>query len=635
MPQLPSLEARIASALQALGLQTPPATPPVDPSVQDATATQAQSQLPGWKQTAIKAENAGVDFLRGLVGLGDQGPAGPTATNAGQMVGALFPLLKDAPGGMSKTEFATWLRSRPYFLEELPQGEAPLGDKVAEVLKSVAHPTPLPQLLEKHAELGSQPQQVNNIAKIVHDLTMRNPEAMGTTYNILNGELANSKSPLYAVAAFPEKSVDHPNEPKPEQIADFITKNLDLLKDPTNSIGTWFDKGDNKFTLDVAKTIPDRASALALGRQFKQKAIFDLQNMEEIPVLHTPEDVANAYAERKGFNPPIAHEPVKVNKDFATSVAKAYDQLKHDPSNPTVKSAYEALINEVGDQFAHITKEGGLQVEPWTKKGQPYANSKEMTADVRNNNHLYYFPTESGFGSGESADHPLLRTGQSGLPANDELRIVHDYLAHALGGHSFGPNGEENAFLEHAKLLSPEARKALATETRGQNSWVNFGPHSQLPVSERPFAPQKAGLLPDYMQEPYPLKQRTPPSIKGGTPSDKRMEELLGQFQGKQTAQDEAATVAARPDRAGIMTIKHLKEIADPREPLTHIAKRESPLVEQVKQALLTGEQVEPIKVRQDPKTGKYWLTDGHHRLVASEELGLTSVPIIVEGATK
>lgn len=264
---------------------------------------------------------------------------------------------------------------------------------------------------------------------------------------------------------------------------------------------------------------------------------------QEAPTSLSPEEAAKSYAASKGLTYQ-AHEPVKVNKEFAKNVAQAYDQLKHDPNDPAVKKAYDALRSEVSEQFQHITKQGGLKVEPWTKEGQPYTDSKAMMADVRKNNHLFYFPTASGFGDAEVADHPLLQPGKSGLPANDELRIVHDYLAHAAGGHGFGPNGEENAFIEHAKLLSPEARKALATETRGQNSWVNFhANHEDLPQGQRPFATQKAGLLPDELQEVYPGKKRTPPATKAPLPSDKRMSELVAKFGGTSPAAPSPASV--------------------------------------------------------------------------------------------
>ncbi len=124
----------------------------------------------------------------------------------------------------------------------------------------------------------------------------------------------------------------------------------------------------------------------------------------------------------------------------------------------------------------------------------------EMAQDARTNRHLHYFPTEGGFGQGDpgAAMHPLNEEvpGRPGLKYNDMFRAVHDYFGHAMKGHQFGPKGELQAWGEHARMFSPKARLALTAETHGQNSWVNFGPHSDKPVTERPYAEQKATIMP-------------------------------------------------------------------------------------------------------------------------------------------
>src|SRR3974390_760608 len=102
---------------------------------------------------------------------------------------------------------------------------------------------------------------------------------------------------------------------------------------------------------------------------------------------------------------------------------------------------------------------------------------------------MWVFPTLSGFGSGPEAeaarhDNPLLEpSGEmvNGHPAviNDIFRIVHDYFGHLKEGVGFRASGEDNAWRSHAAMYSPLARPAMTSETRGQNSWVNFGPHAQ------------------------------------------------------------------------------------------------------------------------------------------------------------
>ena len=198
---------------------------------------------------------------------------------------------------------------------------------------------------------------------------------------------------------------------------------------------------------------------------------------------------------------------VKINPEHGKKIAQAYQDMKHDPDHPEVQKAYSALVDETKQQFDDMMNKGLKisRIEPGMEN--PYTNSKELHDDVRNNNHLWYFPTESGFGDNEQlTKHPMLQPtgvkhGDKELLANDMFRIVHDINGHHLGGESgFGPTGEHKAYLTHKKMYSPLAGKALASETLGQNSWVNFGPHgehNQKNPSKTIYAEQKAGLLPD------------------------------------------------------------------------------------------------------------------------------------------
>lgn len=176
-----------------------------------------------------------------------------------------------------------------------------------------------------------------------------------------------------------------------------------------------------------------------------------------------------------------------VNAEKAAHMAKVYESL---PKNdPNARAAYDALNAEVSQQFKAM-HDAGYKAEFVTE--DPYKNSGEMMQDVRENRRLKVFKTPS------DNFHPYMTPEQ-----NDQFRAVHDFLAHAGEGHQFGPIGEENAYRVHASTLSPLARQALATETRGQNSWVNFGPNAHLPMKERPFAEQKAALWPAELTGDY------------------------------------------------------------------------------------------------------------------------------------
>jgi hypothetical protein len=198
---------------------------------------------------------------------------------------------------------------------------------------------------------------------------------------------------------------------------------------------------------------------------------------------------------------------VKINPSHGAVIANAYGKMKHAPNDPYVKSAYGALINETKQQYRDLLDKG-LKIDRITGDN-PYKNSKDMHKDLEENNHLHYFPTESGFGQGEeNKDHPMMqptefKDKEHTLLANDVFRIVHDINGHHRGGKTgFGPTGEHQAYLTHKKMFTPLANKALFTETAGQNNYVNFGPngeHNRTDPKNTIYAQQKAGIMPSHI----------------------------------------------------------------------------------------------------------------------------------------
>ena len=235
---------------------------------------------------------------------------------------------------------------------------------------------------------------------------------------------------------------------------------------------------------------------------------------------------AVSYAKKYGLPTPTVSDYVPVDPERGARIADEFERLAHAPESPEVLEAYGDLVREITQQYSHLIDRGAT-FTPWVGEGQPYANSQEMVEDILKNRRLFFFPTERGFGEEELGRHPMLAdTGLTAvnsegvevpLLANDLFRAVHDWFGHAMSGYAFGPRGEENAWIEHAKMLqSSGAVQALTTETRGQNSWVNYGPHLRRadgtvpargeegyvsPV-ERPYADQKAGLLPPEVADP-------------------------------------------------------------------------------------------------------------------------------------
>lgn len=216
--------------------------------------------------------------------------------------------------------------------------------------------------------------------------------------------------------------------------------------------------------------------------------------------------VAQSYMDSKRwpYNPPRTYP--EVDESRAKRIADEYERMPHAPNDPYVRSAYRALAQETADQYNHLVNNGyTFEFEP---PGGAYNSPWDAARDIRDNKHMYVYPTSVGYGMGEKVDeHPLLQdTGYewNGQPVtyNDLFRGVHDAFGHAKEGVGFRHHGEENAWRQHSAMYSDLARHALTSETRGQNSWVNFGPygdHNQTAnQADTVYPPQKAGLLPEW-----------------------------------------------------------------------------------------------------------------------------------------
>lgn len=85
----------------------------------------------------------------------------------------------------------------------------------------------------------------------------------------------------YAVSLYPDRETVLDRVPTADDIAEYATRNWDLLADGSALIGTWSHEGQTY--LDVSALVTDRLEALQLGTAHGQLAIFDLATLEEIP----------------------------------------------------------------------------------------------------------------------------------------------------------------------------------------------------------------------------------------------------------------------------------------------------------------------------------------------------------------
>jgi hypothetical protein len=182
------------------------------------------------------------------------------------------------------------------------------------------------------------------------------------------------------------------------------------------------------------------------------------------------------------------------------AIAVAYADL---PSGRAGDPQAERSYAVFRDDVIHLYRSVAARVEPWAGAGQPYRGSAAMFADLDRNGRLLVYT------GGD--DHPFLARAE-----NVMFRAVHDYFGPYLGRFSFGPRGELGAWKPHCRQFAADALPAMTAETLGQNCWVNYGPFAHLPPAERPYAEQKAGLLPELLWRPL-LEMPESPAM-GGAP---------------------------------------------------------------------------------------------------------------------
>jgi hypothetical protein len=213
-------------------------------------------------------------------------------------------------------------------------------------------------------------------------------------------------------------------------------------------------------------------------------AIAEKKSLDE----HDLRDAANEFNAQHG-RPPINTNPV-TEDPRSSRIADSYKNAVHAPNDPAVKASYDALKRDIDQQY-DLAKSLGIKMD--VKDENPYGLSttvpahEELHNDIRNNKHLTVWS-----GGKPPVDHPMSEIDpKTGLIYNDKFRMVHDIFGHAAERTDFSPNGEETAWNLHRQMFSPEARPALATDTRGQAAYTyKYGD----------FPPQKAALLPEEHQ---------------------------------------------------------------------------------------------------------------------------------------
>lgn len=199
----------------------------------------------------------------------------------------------------------------------------------------------------------------------------------------------------------------------------------------------------------------------------------DDYGMKGIPAVSSVAESARGYAQSQGLSWEAPSKHVAVNPQRGHAQYLAYRNAQQAPKEaPGIRRSYEVMREHVGQQFAHLTRpssEGGMGFKVEVTDTDPYDSPEAMSADVAGKRIKVMSTATTG-------GHNFFTNEE-----NDQFRAVHDVFGHAAIGRDFSRHGEEAAYLSHRQMFPKEAHAALASETRGQNSFLNYGPDRDFP----------------------------------------------------------------------------------------------------------------------------------------------------------
>ena len=160
-------------------------------------------------------------------------------------------------------------------------------------------------------------------------------------------------------------------------------------------------------------------------------------------------------------------------KDELPQIAQSY--AKAPAYEPKAAAAWKELADDMVSRSDAISDQ--IDVE-YVDDPVPYKDINEMCDDVRNKRHISI--------SRANAEHPVWNRKQVLA-----YRLCRDVLGHCQAGGDYGWLGENRATAAMMPLLSPNAQKALFTESIGQAAYNNY---------YKGLGAQKITLLDDHVE---------------------------------------------------------------------------------------------------------------------------------------
>jgi len=199
----------------------------------------------------------------------------------------------------------------------------------------------------------------------------------GSTFSLSSGDLIGQKKS--SVSIFPDRSkIVEGREITKEDIDLYVQENKDLFEgnEDVLAVGTWFDEQSNQTYLDVSAVV-EKEVAIDLGKQYNQKAVFDLELLEEVETGGTGEAV--------GDLKPLQERVKDIRKALGVS-PKETKETSTSSDTEAIDAAVEEGRTETEDQSSATETESEVpdsaKETPRASDGSPTWRAGEMGLSI-------------------------------------------------------------------------------------------------------------------------------------------------------------------------------------------------------------------------------------------------------------
>lgn len=264
------------------------------------------------------------------------------------------------------------------------------------------------------ALVEAKKERVNEINEELKSLTSKGGEDVKAKSQVElhkeNGGSSISQSgenligkPGFAVSTHTDKTVIVKGKDIDQEVLDkYKESNKEALENPNNFIGTWYDSKSDQTYIDISTRTESKQEAIALGIANNQKAIFDLESMNEIDTGGTGEVKQEPAPSKQESKIEEASNPSTTQVATSENLKARFKAEKNERKSKIIRAAHNVVsslksvqgvkvfVHETTDEYnsaiANTTGESKESIDAETQKssGEYITDAKEVHINLEN-----------------------------------------------------------------------------------------------------------------------------------------------------------------------------------------------------------------------------------------------------------